>query len=255
MSSPLLRRRGALLDLGVAYVDEVLADSPVLFLPLQDASGSVADALVGVDGTYVGTPTLQVPGPGSSLAYGVETDGGTDYISHAAVAALGYDQAQTWELWIDAGAGISSASAEKILVGQEYSGNQRWISSGNTAWGGLTNEVFSVATANSGGTNRTGWSGFTVPAGWNHVAFIYAGGMTPNVWSCFLNGVNVTDPAIGGTKIWVSPGSYGLIETQAFNIGAHRNTVAPHNWDGLAGFAVYDYAVSAARLAAHVAAA
>jgi hypothetical protein len=48
----------------MTYQSEVLADSPIRYWPLDDASGSTADdATNNADGTYSGTPTLGVAGP------------------------------------------------------------------------------------------------------------------------------------------------------------------------------------------------
>jgi autotransporter-associated beta strand protein len=72
-----------LADAGTAaYQAEVLADNPFLYYRLGEASGTVADDLSAnmFDGTYVGSPTLGVPGLGTPSDTAVTFDGTTQHV-------------------------------------------------------------------------------------------------------------------------------------------------------------------------------
>lgn len=70
------------------YQAEVLADNPFLFYRLGENSGTVADDLSGNmhDGTYTASPTLGVPGVGTSSDTAVTFDGATQYVAAPASA-------------------------------------------------------------------------------------------------------------------------------------------------------------------------
>lgn len=88
----------------MAYRDEVVADSPVAYLRLGEASGTVADDEVNAhNGAYVAAPTLGVPGIGGDGGTGVTFDRTqTEHVSIDALGTLGQNLlTSSWEIVVD----------------------------------------------------------------------------------------------------------------------------------------------------------
>lgn len=81
------------------YADYVLSKGPVLYLPLDEESGTVAfdRSGNGLNGTYVASPTLAVPGPGGSKA--VLFNGTSQYVSVLDNNLLDPGDTFTLEIW------------------------------------------------------------------------------------------------------------------------------------------------------------
>lgn len=219
------------------YLTAVLADSPLIYLPLDDPSGTTATAKAGSNGTYVGSPSLHTTGPSSHIPYGVALDGVNDCVTLPNLAFSGSASPQSIEFWADAGA-ISNASSFKAPFLKDTSPNGA-IAFGS-ATGLLTNEVVTVIPT-SGVDERTGWSGFSVSSGWHHYVLTYSG--TQNGWILYIDGTAV------GTKISNLGGSRGFTSGSTFTLG--RNGSSFYAFTGIAAFAAYDSVLSPTRVAAH----
>jgi hypothetical protein len=228
---------------GVAYAAAVLADSPVGYWRLGESSGTTMtdSSGNGHDGTYVNTPTLgqtgAVPGNTSALFTAASTQRGvvTDR------AALDITGALTLEAWVNC---ASYATNRGIIAKYLGSGNQRSYvltinSSGNLLAVISRTGVFATAktitTSNVIGLNT-----------WRHVAFVYVPSTSMEI---FLDGVSVL---LDTTSVPSSAfsGSADLWIGQQFD-----SATAANAWDGLLDeCAVYNTALSSARIAAHYAA-
>lgn len=97
-----------------AYVDEVLADSPVAYWRLGEASGSTTAADEtgnGHDGTYQG-PTLEAAGAIGDGDTAASFDGTDDYVDMGSPAALNITGDLTLEAWVK----TSSDSNHDIVI-------------------------------------------------------------------------------------------------------------------------------------------
>lgn len=225
-----------------AYEQMVLDDGATLLLPLGDASGTTAAALVGADGSYVGSPTLQTAGPSVAIPYAIATDGVDDYVAVGALSPA-YLTAQSWEWWAYTSSGISASGPSFVAMSQNT--GTRWVGYGNQT-GALTGEVVSVLNYNTSSGDVTAWSGFTIPAGWHHYVLTYNG--TQNGWTLYIDGVAT------GTKISVSGGSYGW-EAGTYQLSRISSGPTHYAIEGLAMFAVYEgIELTATQVADHYAA-
>lgn len=210
-----------------AYDYLVLRDDPVLYIPMSDSSGTTAEALVGSDGTYTGSPTLGITGPlaGMSAAGLAGSLTGT-------ITGTSATQPQTYEWWMKPkntvntaafGTQLSLPNSDVIVLG------------GFT--GVLANEVITIR--DGSGSEYQGVRGVSVSAHtWTHVAIVRPNEIE-NSWGFYLNGDLVGTKVVSGTVEGLSPGAF------TFNISRH---------DAICAFAVYDYALPPHRIAEHAAA-
>jgi Concanavalin A-like lectin/glucanases superfamily len=119
----------------VAYRDEVLADNPILYWRLQEISGTTAadETANNRPGTYVGSPTLGVPGPFND-SFGVAlNNASTDHIQRNSEAAFDFERtdAFTMEIWMKWGASSSAIYSPfaKNGGGPAYQGYQLNVNS------------------------------------------------------------------------------------------------------------------------------
>lgn len=220
------------------YNTEVLTDSPLIYLPLNDPSGTTATALTGSSGTYVGSPTLNAAGPSSRIPYAVSFDGSNDCVTLPNLAFTGSTSPQTIEFWAKTGATINSATTVLGPFIKDTSPNGGIYLGSATSL--LTNEVVTVIPT-SGVDERTGWSGLTLSFGWHHYVLTFSG--TQNGWTLYIDGVSV------GTKISNLGGSRGFTSGSTFTLGRLASTF--YALTGIAAFACYDSQLSASRVAAH----
>lgn len=232
------------------YDDVVLADNPILYLPLGDSSGTTAVALAGSDGTYSGGPTLQVDGPSNVIPHGISTDGSNDYLQTPTVSGLGAAQAQSWEVWVDAGVVWNTSNVKRFIFGPSNSYGGFGITGNIT--GQANNEVGIVGEHFTTNAPLTYWTGSTVPdSGWRHVVYTYSG--IRNDWTWYIDGVDATDPAWGFTKSAANSGAAGVQNGQQWTIAVQLAGPNYSAFDGLAAFAIYDSELSAADVAHHFA--
>lgn len=139
-----------------AYDDLIVTDGPVLYLPLDDASGTLARARSGRNATYEGGPTFRVSGPGSFVK-GIATDGVDDVVTTEAVPELGLLQPQTIELWVNASTTIDAASDGG--TGGQLLGlvsDTTYVSVGPLT-GNHVDEIITIADMSSGSFNTTAY--------------------------------------------------------------------------------------------------
>ncbi len=63
----------------MSYWTTVLADSPVFLLKMDEASGSLTDAVGSKTGTATGSPTYRETGPGAGIPYGIAYPSGSHH--------------------------------------------------------------------------------------------------------------------------------------------------------------------------------
>lgn len=223
---------------GPTYDEEVLADDPLFYLPLTDASGTTAAALVGANGTYNGTPALASrPGPDGALY--ADFDGSNDYVAVPSTGLTATDSVTCDMLvFTDKPTGLAGVAMSQVFGGSavRLSVGQGGLASQTGALG-LDGWEFGVFTSawsfdDSGAANQVD------PFRWYHIALVHTHGAAPKF---YVNGVHV------GTGDSVKNGSANGL---AFNIG--RDHAGGNSWDGSIGrVAFYRTALSDARIAAH----
>lgn len=107
-----------------AYDDLILADGPILYLPLRDTSGSTAVALAGPSGTYVNSPGLNQAGPAVPAQASAFLDA-ANLSQHVQVADSAAYSAGTFsvEAWVRFGDG----GATRSVVGKNGPGGSEWL--------------------------------------------------------------------------------------------------------------------------------
>lgn len=224
------------------YDDAVLADSPDTYLPLNDASGTTAVALAGSGGTYVSDVALGVTGPTNVIDTAIATTGANDYVS-IPLPGLASNVAQSFEWWAAAPIDLDASAANWSVFASPADTSHTYVEMGN-ARSTIANEVLMVRFHGSG---TTYWTGLTIPAGWHHHVLTYNG--TQGGWEWYVDGVNITDPAWGGTKVQEASGSAGLTHTSIM-LG-YRVSAVEKDWDGWACFARYPSELTATQVADH----
>jgi len=214
----------------------------VAYWRLGEASGTTAvDETGSHNGTYVGSPTLGVPGAlVGDTDTAVDFDGVDDYISVPYSAALAVTSAYTIEFWANLDTLVRSGYPPLVFRG---------------SGGGGTNDIeiyiagqtkaTVVHNRNNGGTmgwryyERASWIGETL-----HVVLTWDG----TDLTFYVNGAVVITSA-GGSSTLVSP----LDTNRPWQIaGGTSPTASPYYVDGrLDEVAIYDTALSATRVAAH----
>jgi hypothetical protein len=221
-----------------AYVQAVLADAPVGLWLLDEASGTTAANQVGggAPATYSAAGiAYHAIGPSDEIDYGITTNGSSGYVTLPDLSAsLGTTHAQSYEVWVSAGP-VSSATARINL----------WGAGGAAAEFPLLLGAFSaylgneVAGHGSADPDRTGWTSFSIAAGWHHLAATYSG--TQDGWVFYLDG------SATGTKASYSGGSLGMVGS-ALHLGRYSTTYSAVS---IAAAAVYDTELSASSVSAH----
>lgn len=238
----------------MTYSAEVLADSPVAYLRLGEASGTTAaDASGNANtGTYVASPTLGVAGAisdGDTAASFVAAS--SQYVSAtltAVGAALG---TSTWECWVK-----STATADGGLYGTVNAGFTTMFQLRlNRNTGSLSAGSIAIFVRDQAGKQLTGTCNVSgmFDGAWHHLVVQPHG--SENVIGVYLDGVAQTltyTTSSGGLPGNGSSFSFGQsVMFAAVNSGgpAVPATVA------LDEVAVYSTRLTAARIAAHYAAA
>lgn len=227
----------------LTYYDVIATDSPINVLPLDDTSGTTAVATVGSNGTYVGTPTFGVTGPTRVGGSAVRLNGSSQYVDIAETTGPTGATAQSWEVWAYHPAQIDSTSGISTLIGTNQANTAILFGSSTSAFAG---EVVTVANDAGGSSDRTGWSGFTISAGWHHHVFTYSG--TQNGWTYYLDGVAT------GTKQSFSGGAFGFTSSGwnwYLGFTSSYSSVARYFNGDLAAFAVYGVELTAGQVLTH----
>ena len=217
------------------YDEEVLADSPVAYWRLREtgAATTAVDEIGNLDGTYVGSPDLDVSGPLASGGTGMDfdkTDNQVNIGNMSSYSPVGI------ELWFYLRSDLSAAD-DFTTFGMLLTPNS--TSTGYFVFGaytsGVANEVISLQNNNT----RYNWTdaAATVVAGWHHLVCQVNSG----AWEIWLD---------GDLKGSFTLGTYGNYSWAALRLGC-RSTGSDF-FDGRMGeVALYDTALSAARIAAH----
>lgn len=218
--------------------DEILADNPYLYWPLNDTSGTTAqDASPNNrDGSTVGGLTLGTVDP--DFGYVAHLDGSNDAIGRALGATV---QIKAAEVWFNSDVNLT---AEGTLRGLMYGDTTAdWSVAFGAVTGSLTNELLTMF---HGGSGSRFWAytgaGLSVASGaWHHVVVTYV--PASSGWRVFLDAVDVTDTILGGDI----NGSFGISQ---FGLGDWFTGGGP--FDGkVAHAAIYAGELSAARISAH----
>lgn len=226
---------------GGGYAAEVLADSPLAYWRLGDASGTTMTDSSGNsrNGTYVNSPTLGATGLLTTDADTcVDWDGSND---HATVTSAA---------WMN---GWTAFTAEAIVKPDTVSGDRIIVC--RTSWlGGPTDGgrgwhliiqggQFNLGIRFTDGTAIDSKVGPTVTAGTTyHAAMVFS----PTTLKLYLNGTEVYTTTAHAGKTVNSPVTDLRLSREAYGVGF---------FDGkMDEVAVYGTALSAARVAAHYAA-
>lgn len=213
----------------MSYEDEVLADEPVLYLPLQEDDGTTAVDLSGNDlhGTYVDVDLAQ-PGPFRGAA-SVGIDGSTDEITVASdsVMAVDFTEGRTIELWVRYAAGTGEFARIIARAGDSNNGlNVAFASNGNAANGRIGTRW------RAGGTTRQAQAASgTSPRGtWLH----YVSTVVGTTVAIYINGVAVTASASGGSvagdttwRIGQSGGGSDRIVGNVAHVAYYHHAISP----------------------------
>lgn len=211
------------------YADAVAANNPVAYYRLGEPSGTTAadSSGNGLNGTYLGTPVLGVPGSmlaeTDSAIRSVDTNLG-DGVTVADAAALRPAQL-TVEAWVNPDtAGYGNVLTKSTNFGDGY-GLFRDFSTGRMR--------FFVNTYSFGGIAET-----AVPTNqWSHVVGTYDG----TAVRIYVNGV------LAATTVYSTPIIHSL---QPLNIGRYASGNSP--WHGMLDeVAVYGTALTGAQIAQH----
>jgi Bacteriophage baseplate protein W len=223
------------------YSSEVLFDAPVDYYRLNEVSGASAgsETRSGRDGTVVGSPVFNVPGPivsDSPPSAAVRFDGTSDRIT-LGVKAVWKPQRPCLEIWFKTG-----STGDMALVYWSDLGCQLRMGRGGNAPGTLEFFVFdSAGTIHSSGLTSTAWNDDR----WHHAVGLYDGA---NV-AIFVDGRRRAAAAWAGTIRYVD--GAGLTVGGAWTGSAFTNGFV----GDLSEFALYAAPLPRTRIAAHFTAA
>lgn len=228
-----------------AYATEVLADSPKLFLKLNETSGtSAADSSgLGHNGTYGAGATLNQPGTtGDPPAVALDGTISTGYVEVANHADLNPTAALTVEVWVKGF--YAFPSGDSLLVAKDgqyrltYDGGSngllKWV-----VWVGAAQQVLTWTAFLS-----TGSSPYDLRSdnGWHHIVGTFDDAL--DVQSLYVDGV------LRATRTQAGPLS---TTTNVLRLG--RGSGGAGNVNSVAGYwdecAVYATALSTARVELH----
>lgn len=221
------------------YVDAVSRLSPAGVWLLDDPGtttlargrGPTGDATFAASGV-----TYRRPGPSPHIPLAVALNGSAGHVTlPAALSSTSWlNGTQTWEAWASFGSDITGSSGEAPLLGSGTASN--WALNFGDSTGALTSEVICAAQ----GSGRTGWTSFTVLAGWHHHVITYAA--TANLWTYYLDGV------ARGTKVSASGGAGAMSTSATYYVGRQLSVYGA--WS-VAAVAVYPRTLSQAQIQAN----
>jgi hypothetical protein len=210
----------------MAYSDEILADTPVMYLRMHEASGDPQDS--SGNGNHVtttdGTPTYQQTGPllNGETSYGIALDGSTEGFAITDAAELDVGDVCSLECW--------------FLRANDGGGTRSLINWGSDrAQMALVNDA--IVFAAHGTQGIAGCTHDSTDLTWHHLVMTKDGATI----KVYLDGVDRTTGVADNT---FSSGSVTRYVGRA-PAGTERFL------GSLSEVAVYDYALSAARVLAH----
>lgn len=191
--------------------------------PLDESGGLIARQYRGRNANpaaYAASGvTFGVTGPSAAIPRAITTDGVAGKVTLPALGGLATNAIpQTWCAWSYNASAITSASAASWIFGSGTSGVTPLAL--GSATGLLTNEVVSLANTDGHPDRRTGWTGFTIPAGWHFHVITYNG--TQGGWRYYLDGIDIT--RMGGSIIHSVSGCVGFTSSATFTMGVTSGT-------------------------------
>lgn len=237
------------------YADYLLTNQPsVESLWMFDETGGTIARGQGRtpnnNATYSATGvTYRRPGPSAAIPYAVGLDGTAGVITLPAYfgPAATNGQRQSWEVWANDTVTRTLSSGPTTLIGSTDTNNTWPLRLGGNSTGSLTNEVAAIANDVDATGTRTGWTGFTIPAGWHHHVITYSSAR--NSWRYFKDGAEITLTA-GTTKVAAGGGCAAFLGTATYTIGQVQGSVFS-TWAGIAALAYYTIELSPLRIAAN----
>jgi len=211
----------------LSYYDEVMADSPVRYFRLGEASGAaVVDATGTANGTYTGGITYSETGAISGDT-AIRTNGSTGY---ATLYSLPTSGSYTVECFL-----LMASQLNLIPVASRTASNARGmdIVIGGTSTAGRV--TFRVMVVDGGASYDVQVDG--VADGWHHFAMTLNG----TTMTAYIDGASV-----GSIAVTTPAGN-----TQSLTLGKRGTTYSAFTFDEVA---IYTTALSGARIAAHAAA-
>jgi len=229
---------GGLAEFGARpYREVVLADRPVGYWRLDETSGTVAHDSSGNDnnGTITGGVTLGVPGALASADTAMAFDGAGKIATPATMQSRSFSA----ECWVNVDPSVPSNNYPRFLGTAAFEGLSGWYIGSNG------NGVNGYYIAVESGVTSPYWyqanSGDETAGVYHHVVGTYD--YASNNLSLYVD---------GALTAHMAPASVAAISSTALVLGAHPGG------DNLTGsldeVAIYDYALTAAQVAAHYAA-
>lgn len=217
---------------GTPYLDEVLNDSPVGVWLLNEPSGTIAYDNSGArrDGTIAGTPTLS--------SAGVSFDGVDDEVSLGDLNSLLSGNSYTAEMWVTYDANVDHNSSKHVLFqGKDRSsGNPYNLVTGSTT-SLLTDEVLTVG---SGGYRQGVLQPLSLTGGTEYHIVVVSDGTDHLLY------VDGTLQSTTKSGAWVH---LGFNNVELGHVGGTGGGF--YGGHQMRRFALYDTALSAARILAH----
>ena len=225
--------------LASAYAREVLADHPLAYWRLGEATtaGGARDQMGAHNGTFVGSPGLGVPGAiTTDNDTAIRFDGGPSWIDVGIAQELAVTGTFTIEFWVDPDPVVAPDAAtylEKYIVSKISYGPQP------LGYHVYTNTAGNLALDMCNGLKCPGPT-IKAPARgtWTHVAIVASGLQV----SWYLNGVLASAATVDGSA---------MQSTASFHIGSESTGTGPF-LGALDEVALYDHALDATRVRAHV---
>jgi len=224
----------------MSYSSEVLADSPVGYWRLEETTGATAADSSGNarDGTYTGSPTLGVPGAlAISTNKATTFNGTTQYVAISDNAAFSIPTTNLFS--VEAWFRTTATGAVRNIVSKVTAANFEWSMFIN----GAPAINFLVYNAAGGGSNSLQGPASVVANTWYHV--VATVNASTNAMILYINGVQVDTNT--NTQILANG-------TSPVNIGRRPDGTSLFN-GSVDEVAIYPTVLSAARVAAHYAAA
>jgi len=224
----------------MSYSSEVLADSPVGYWRLEETTGATAADSSGNarDGTYTGSPTLGVPGAlAISTNKATTFNGTTQYVAISDAAAFSIPTTNLFS--VEAWFRTTATGAVRNIVSKVTAANFEWSMFIN----GAPAINFLVYNAAGGGSNSLQGPASVVANTWYHV--VATVNASTNAMILYINGVQVDTNT--NTQILANG-------TSPVNIGRRPDGTSLFN-GSVDEVAIYPTVLSAARVAAHYAAA
>lgn len=234
---------------GTAYVDEVLADSPVGYWRLGETSGtSAADSgSAAIAGTYTGGYTLNQTSllTSDTANKAVLLNGSSGYIDCTNNGAFNFSGGNMTAECLVKFAAFPADGASAWFLGRAYDSGTDKVGYGiriEVSGGGsvktLKTESYNAGTAWGTSADVSSWTTGTI----YHVASVYDG----TSWKLYVNGTNVATTAGSGPQNSNRALNIGR-ESTSFGDGGYLNGTIDE-------VAVYNTGLSAVRIAAHYAA-